>query len=459
MIQNKVNSEGVVLEISVKFNVITHIEYQQKYGEHAEIEIQGILDADEKISKVYELNIEDRLILKKKEKILFSGVPVYVSASYEGGQTKVMIKGKSRSILLDLKEKKRSFQKEETYASLIEKVLGEKGILYLQKGLEGKKKEHLVMQYRETDWEFIKRMASHLHAPVCPNIGIEKTGLYIGYPSGKRIEENISTFQLKKNVTEYMQYHAQDTLAAGQDFMTMTIQSLKPYAVGDILSYDGNEYRICFVKMKYTDGMLRYTYRLRNKRGMKWRKKYHSGLAGRSINGKILKVSKDKVKLHLDIDKSQPVEEALWFPVAIGYTAEGSTGLYTAMDEGESVKLFFPSAEEKDAYIRCVNRGDSESSQHYSDPVTKSYGTPYGSCIQTTKKGVLISTVKDEIHIRMDEDDGIEFHSSEKITIATEKKLDMDCKKLKIESGDKIILNTDRSNIIVDETVHIKTKG
>lgn len=459
MIQNKVNSEGVVLEISVKFNVITHIEYQQKYGEHAEIEIQGILDADEKISKVYELNIEDRLILKKKEKILFSGVPIYVSASYEGGQTKVMIKGKSRSILLDLKEKKRSFQKEETYASLIEKVLGEKGILYLQKGLEGKKKEHLVMQYRETDWEFIKRMASHLHAPVCPNIGIEKTGLYIGYPSGKRIEENISTFQLKKNVTEYMQYHAQDTLATGQDFMTMTIQSLKPYAVGDMLSYDGNEYRICFVKMKYTDGMLRYTYRLRNKRGMKWRKKYHSGLAGRSVNGKILKVSKDKVKLHLDIDKSQPMEEALWFPVAIGYTAEGSTGLYTAMDEGESVKLFFPSAEEKDAYIRCVNRGDSESSQHYSDPVTKSYGTPYGSCIQTTKKGVLISTVKDEIHIKMDEDDGIEFHSSEKIIIATEKKLDMDCKKLKIESGDKIIFNTTGSNIIVDETMHFKTKG
>ena len=54
---------------------------------------------------------------------------------------------------------------------------------------------------------------------------------------------------------------------------------------------------------------------------------------------------------------------------------------------------------------------------------------------------------------------GSNFHSTEKINIATEKKLDMDCKKLKIESGDKIILNTDRSNIIVDETIHIKTKG
>ena len=72
---------------------------------------------------------------------------------------------------------------------------------------------------------------------------------------------------------------------------------------------------------------------------------------------------------------------------------------------------------------------------------------------------VLISTVKDEIYIKMDEEDGIEFHSTEKITIATEKKLDMDCKKLKIESGDKIILNTTGSNIIVDETMHFKTKG
>ena len=49
----------------------------------------------------------------------------------------------------------------------------------------------------------------------------------------------------------------------------------------------------------------------------------------------------------------------------------------------------------------------------------------------------------------MDEEDGIEFHSSEKITIATEKKLDMDCKKLKIESGDKIILTSCKRTVVL----------
>ena len=457
--KNKVNAEGLVVYLPIKLDSVLFIEYIQEFDEHAKITIKAILHADETEENVYEMNMKDTLLLKEKEKILFCGVPTKVRTKVVGGVVHVEIEGKSKSILLDVQKKKRSFQKKQTYKNMMENVLGSDGILYMQNDLETKKKEQLVVQYRETDWDFIKRMASHLHVPVCPKINMEKTGIYVGKQEHKQIEQETAYYKVKKNVEEYVKYHVQDASVTNKEFTSLYIRSDKQYVIGDWMKHANGKYIVSKVHMKYEDGMPRYYYTLKNEKGFKWRKKFQKKIAGCSINGKIIKVQKDQVKLHLCIDKTQAVEEALWFQVAIGYTAEGSTGLYTAMDEGENVKLFFPSADEGKAYVRCVDKNDSDSSQHFSDPVTKSYGTPYGSCMQATKDGFLISCVKDEIFVRMTESDGIVLESAENVEIFTEKKIDMECKKLSITSQDKIIFNTTGSNIIVDETMHFKTKG
>ena len=46
----------------------------------------------------------------------------------------------------------------------------------------------------------------------------------------------------------------------------------------------------------------------------------------------------------------------------------------------------------------------------------------------------------------MTESDGIVLESAENVEIFTEKKIDMECKKLSITSQDKIIFNTTGSN-------------
>lgn len=457
--EHKVNNEGLILELPIRMDTIVAMEYEQKFSEHATIFIKGILSYDESVKNVYGMGMQDTITLKQKEQLLFLGVSTGVELHTCGEVTTVEIYGKSQSIRLDMERKKRSFQKRQTYLELMESVIGKNGIICMPRDLASKKTEHLIVQYRETDWEFIKRLASDLHVPVCPRIDIEKNGLYIGAQQGKEIEEKNISYEIKKNVGEYMRYHAQDSSSTETEFTTLSIRSYCKYKIGDRLILDGKEFMIVSICMKYTDGLVRYQYKLCNKKGLRQRKKYLSSIVGASINGEIIKVKKDSVKLHLDIDKEQAEKEALWFPVAIGYTAEGSTGLYTAMDEGERVKLFFPSADEKDAYVRCVNKKDSESSQHFSDPVTKCYGTPYGSCMQATKDGFLISSVKDEIFIKMGEADGITLESAENINIYTEKELDLTCRKLHIQSQDKVIFHTEGSSIIVDETMHFKARG
>lgn len=222
---NKINNDGLVLELPIKFCMVTYMHFEQKCGEHAEIIIKGILDSSEKIKNAYAMNLKDTLILRKNGKILFSGVPTYVSVKSHAGLMNVIVKGKSRSILLDVRKEKKSFQKKQTYYSLLREVIGNDGILTIQENLKDKEKSQVAVQYKETDWEFMKRMASHMYAPVCPNISIGKTGVYIGFPQGNSIDEEVSTYKIKKNLSEYQKYHVQDTSAHEKDFMALMFQS------------------------------------------------------------------------------------------------------------------------------------------------------------------------------------------------------------------------------------------
>ncbi|WP_418789163.1 phage baseplate assembly protein V [Paenibacillus agilis] len=63
----------------------------------------------------------------------------------------------------------------------------------------------------------------------------------------------------------------------------------------------------------------------------------------------MLDVAKDTVKVHLEVDKQQSVVEASWFSYASLYTAEGNSGCYCMPEKGDSVMLYFPDGEEKNA--------------------------------------------------------------------------------------------------------------
>ncbi len=62
-------------------------------------------------------------------------------------------------------------------------------------------------------------------------------------------------------------------------------------------------------------------------------------MGGASIEGKVLAVKEELVKLHLDIDENQSEEEAFWFR----YAPPTTNIMYAMPSIGESVRLYFPS--------------------------------------------------------------------------------------------------------------------
>ncbi|WP_233454961.1 CdiA family toxin C-terminal domain-containing protein [Paenibacillus elgii] len=128
------------------------------------------------------------------------------------------------------------------------------------------------------------------------------------------------------------------------------------------------------------------------------------------------------MKIHLDIDEAQSVQDARWFP----YAAEGNQVWYLMPETGSKVKLYFPSAEEDDAMViqsvRHAPQGEfaEKSGRKMQDPGVKSFGNPQGKEItlgnhdltMTAKEGLLYITMQSGIGVFMDSATCIRMNSS-----------------------------------------------
>ncbi|WP_312019191.1 phage baseplate assembly protein V, partial [Bacillus paralicheniformis] len=90
------------------------------------------------------------------------------------------------------------------------------------------------------------------------------------------------------------------------------------------------------------------------------------------MEGKVLEVKKDQVRVHLTIDGVQKKEEVTWFPLATPYTAEGHSGLYSPPEVADCVHLAFPTHPEEAAIVRhSVRKGGD------ANPKTALYKSSY----------------------------------------------------------------------------------
>ncbi|TCO68975.1 hypothetical protein [Marinisporobacter balticus] len=123
--------------------------------------------------------------------------------------------------------------------------------------------------------------------------------------------------------------------------------------------------------------------------------------------------------------------------------------------EGDSVGLYIKGIDEREAYVKRVNRLDGEENPKVQDPEVKYYGTIHGKEMKLGPKELSFSTVENVLYIKMMDETGIEVMSDNDIHIKTEKNFYAECETMEIESKDKIILATKSSSLIVDEVVHI----
>ena len=193
---------------------------------------------------------------------LFSGYPEKVEIKEERGYRIADIQAVSGTILLDQKKSNRVFQKKvQTYMGIASAVTADTDHCACILPGSDMRTGGTLIQYQETDWRFLKRMASQLGLPLVPDTSYYYPRFYLGLPEGEKRElgEIISC-----DLCFDGRYYAVSgkCLVDREDFICYDVVTRTSLSLGDRVTYEGRELLVSRKKTELAGGEVIFTYRL-----------------------------------------------------------------------------------------------------------------------------------------------------------------------------------------------------
>ncbi|WP_411680967.1 hypothetical protein [Clostridium thailandense] len=378
-------------------NSFQDLKIVKKLNEHGTIYFKGIVPEEEK-DKYVEMtevgtNLEVDCIDETSNRIsLFKGIVTNIEIKMVMGIYYIEVEGMSHTYNLDIKLKKRSFQNAGMrYGKLIEEVTAPySGVDFIDTVSDGKCLEKCVVQYDETDWEFLKRMASHFNAALIPEFSANKTKFWFGPPKGEEVGQlEDFNYSISKKIGNFRSSSENYNKSIEEnDFIYYKIETDRILNIGDSVSFKDKKLYVFQATATMQDSILKHEYILSPKNGLTQDLVLNNKIKGTSIEGRVIGISGDTVKVHLQIDENQSSGEAYAFPYSTPYTAEGNTGMYCMPEMGDSVKVYFPTnKEEEGIVINSIRRSDGG----LPDPGVKMFRTSSGKEIKFTDGEITIS--------------------------------------------------------------------
>lgn len=443
----------------------------QTVGEHTRCVVSGVIEVPMSNRYLDEIDAEKEIeVFLEGGPILFKGLIEEISITSVGELYSATIQAISYTAMLDAKKVSRSFQdSQRTYSSLIKEVVQAypSGDI-IDKASEGATIDHLIVQYQETDWQFLKRLASHFNQNIVPISTY--TGAKIIFGDNKRMAQGLlenNAFKMTKNLKAFKEA-SENTFEVfdEHDSMMYEVDSLENFEIGNQVSYQQRALYIHTKTIVLEEGLLRFYYKLSTERGMGQTKKFNETIKGVSLKGKVLEVVRDQVKVHLEIDEGQDVGKAWCFPYTTKYTAEGQSGWYVMPEKGDTVAIYFPSHEEQEAMgINALRIGDKQTDK-IDNPQIKYFRTIDGKELKFAPNEIMITCIngkdpknKEEkvIYIKLNEQTGIEIMSTEPITFKSDQGISFEAEgSMEIKAKKQIKLRCKQSEIRMDDMIDIR---
>jgi hypothetical protein len=463
-VSTQIKASKLRIEIPTKVLSIENIEIVEELNEHGKAKVNIITEDEEEFELISKLTktTEVKLAIEDEEnpKVLFIGIPTKLKMSRKEMIFEVEIELKSKSYKLDQKIRSRSFQnKEKELKKLFKEVIGEYGYEAFYTAEEGALQGESIIQFYESDWNFIKRVGSKVRAKIVTSVDDDNAYICVGPLEGKEGEEETHGFNLVQEKGEYLKSQINYGEWKMEHKMEFEIESTKEYKIYDKITYKKLEFVVVKKKVYIDKGIIAYKYNLLKEEGIRQDLIVNEKIQGASIDGKVLDIEGDRVKIHLSIDEEQAVDEAYWYKYETAYATEGTTGLYTMPQKGDEVKLYIPLDYKERGYVRTVNRLDGKENIKTQDPKVKYYGTIDKKELMLAPSEFQVTATNGMILINMDDKDGIEITSSDDIVIHTEEEGFIKGDKIELRAGNEILLRTRNSSIIVDEEINIKADG
>ena len=419
-----------------KFTQILEFSMKQKVNQHGELSIKGYIDAGLRDRYIEDARFGQTVRVSRMDEsdniIMFDGILQKISI-YQDGQLYLMeFQAVTGTYFMDIHKVRRSFQDNSMpYHELTSKIAsmyagGNTISTVGDQCLNG-----FILQYDETDWEFLVRMASHFNQGIYPCIDIAEPKCYFGNPQ----------FQSTNTIDaiSYSVYNDIGTASVNKenfiddvtisDFTMYIVETYDNIPLGAKVMFHGQLFYIKEIGTSLVRGEIRNKYVLCKEKGLKQPYQKNEALQGISVNGKVIDVERDKVKVHLDeIDQMQDASTAHWFTYSTVYASHDGSGWYCMPEKGDRVRVQFANTDDFSAYaVSSVSESDSDRMNDYNIRYIKN---PQGMEITMTPNQVILSANNESL-IVMDQDGNIQIHGEAGISLSSSNNIS-------ISAGNKI---------------------
>ena len=420
-------------------------------NEHAQAEIVGEVETEAAANLVQ--RVDEKMLVtisttaEGQPEKLFCGCVGNLSMEQENDYCRVSIQLCSTSRLLDITRENKTYQNTaKTYGQIISKDIASVGDLHMM--VSDKAIGKLIMKYNETDWAFMKRMASQLRAPLVANLSSKRPQIYMGMPpAARKLEVESSSYSYGSEIGSY----TQNAGAMVQDFAGEQVESYQYGYLGDEVTMNGKSEYVKSVYAYLEDGIMRIKYGLiaatavssgGSMEGIAVPVMVNSQASGKMMRGKVQQVQGDKVQVHLtDVDGSYDEGGNWWFPFSTAYSSEDGSGWYCMPEVNDEVRVFFPSGNEGEAFA-----ASSVCAHPPTNPKHKSWKAPGGKEILLTEEGMYIIGKSGKIFINLTDKDGVEIHSDKNINITSDAKISINsANDIHVVATNEIIMGTENA--------------
>ena len=222
------------------FVALQEVYIHKKANEHGMAVIRGVIaeGSEGELFKNAESGNASLYILdeKGKRKDIFSGIIDSMEVKNAGGvkTARIVLSGSTK--LMDCVKHTRTFQNQGmTYDELLEEInAGYEKVSCIPNCKVENPIKKLIVQYKETDWEFLKRMASRFYQPLLPDYAGE--GIRYSFGLSAKVPEkklDVYSFSTGNAREEFLMKEGQIPEIIADDFTFYKVKSREYLELGE----------------------------------------------------------------------------------------------------------------------------------------------------------------------------------------------------------------------------------
>ena len=413
------------------FGKVLSFQMEELPGNHSTAELKGYVA---ETADCIGWQMQGRIITVHTEgegRPIYSGMVRTAYIEEENGLQSISLKLASGTVCMDLVKKDHSYQDTGmSYGALIGQVAAQAGAGAVYPSyLDNVPLEAPRIQYQETDWAFLQRMASHFCLPLYPEATGGGARVYVGVPENGKAAELEWTEYTAVMDDAYYRMGGKEAGYARSRFISYEVESGENHACGERVPFRGKEFTVCGRKCVSRKGELIFTYYLAEPGWAGQRRISNEKISGLSLLGTVLSRSGETLRLKLDIDEGHPDqngENAFPFP----WKPPTGNLMYLMPEVRSRVSLYFKGHDEGSAIaVNCI-QGEGEGRQYRERSLVTAHGKeldlyPGRLCIISLDSRVLLDDMK-----------GLSIHGKQGLYITALGKVTVSGKSVLLDGGE-----------------------